>query len=38
MAMLAEIVTTDDLLATLDRHTLKQPPLTDDVSDAPARQ
>ena len=27
MAMLAEIVTTDDLLATLDRHTLKQPPL-----------
>jgi biuret amidohydrolase len=28
MAMLAEIVTTDDLLATLDRHTLKQPLLT----------
>ena len=27
MAMLAEIVTTDDLLATLDRHMLKQPPL-----------
>jgi hypothetical protein len=26
MAMLAEIVTTDDLLATLDRQTLKQPP------------
>jgi nicotinamidase-related amidase len=27
MAMLAEIVTTDDLLATLDRDTLKPPPL-----------
>jgi nicotinamidase-related amidase len=27
MVMLAEIVTTDDLLATLDRHELKQPAL-----------
>jgi nicotinamidase-related amidase len=29
MAMLAEIVTTDDLLAMLDRDTLNQPPLID---------